>query len=146
MHTHMHICKLVFQKSNKITNTSHEKLPFDSLVRVQKTLQTIQAFVLVFGCFQEINSKFFLLKISCSMNTGLGGYKLDLTRRPPSWGLSFIVPEGAMQTTKEEMRPIILLSCKVYEHKNNQHDKISLKVQWGTHILVLLTNSRLIGF
>lgn len=51
-----------------------------------------------------------LLEIPHTSDTGPSGSELDLTWKPTSWGLAFIVPEGIMQTSEEGKQRTVLSS------------------------------------
>lgn len=55
----------------------------------------------------------------------LRGLELNLTWKPPLWGLAFLELEVAMQTTKRGKQSKVLLSFDSYDQKG----KISLKMQ-----------------
>jgi hypothetical protein len=50
-----------------------------------------------------------LLKTSCTLDTVLVEFELELTWKPPSWGLATTVPKVAMQLPIEKSSPQLQL-------------------------------------
>ena len=65
-------------KGHRLTET------VGNLKGVQEIEKTIENTVIVLGCLQELKGKTQLLKTSCTLDTVLVEFELELTWKPPS--------------------------------------------------------------
>lgn len=62
------------------------------------------------SCLPEINNTL-LLKTPHSLNIGIQGINLDMTLKPPSWGLALTVWKVAMKTACTVFPNLTLSTC-----------------------------------
>lgn len=70
-------------------------------------------------CLAEVEVKYLLLKAPCTLNTGPRKHEMYLTWNPSPLRPAFMVPIGALQTSRERQQLIAILPMK---HSNNHHD------------------------
>ena len=75
--------------------------------------------IVAFVCLLELAVKTLLLKTTHTLPTGVGGFKLELTCKPPSIGLALISYEVTVQGAKVEGKLKVLPIYEVYEEQQN---------------------------
>ena len=97
--------------SNKSSTTRYEKPPFE-LSGESKRLQNNSGHCCCSWLSPEVEAKSLLLKTSCTSDTGIKRIELDLTQKPFAQGLSFIIPEGALQDARRGKKSYAALMLK----------------------------------
>lgn len=75
------------------------------LVWVPRDSENIKIISTALGCLPEMEARSLLLKTPCLPDTGPREPELDLTLKPPFWGLAFRVPERTSKILKEGHNP-----------------------------------------
>lgn len=84
---------------------------------------------------QDIKNLF--LKTPHTSDTSIGGIQLELTWKPPTWGLALIVSNSVIQALKGEKKSTVLPRWKVYKPQKIKsmaiypHRTIVAFVSWG---------------
>lgn len=129
--------------------TDHETKPPDFLGMENLSLlvrgSTWGSQTIALGPEPESNTPF--LKTQYTSNTEVGGSRLDLTWKLPSWGLTLIESKGAMQAANanEGKQSIVLQSCKAWEQEQWPEGQDVPKYVIGEQISWKIANNFLIG-
>lgn len=81
------------------------------------------------GCLRDRKGKTLRLKTPHAFDTKFGGIKKPLVWKAPHRVLASIVPRVLSKLPNEEKPPTALPSCEAYESHNEEHSKITPRMQ-----------------
>lgn len=88
-------------------------LPYIVSQKCPKALQAMK--IIAFGYLPDIIGKILLLKISHTLNTGFGEFKLILARKHCPCRLALIVLKGAIQADGRDKSSAVLPTCQCFK-------------------------------